>query len=165
MGNGFERASDYLGDHPHSLWSSNARGAIRLVISRVPGEWLASRQESPILFIEVRDISVTWRVREGLAPGSDLVLLDPRASELPNQQLAGVLAHELAHVYIRDTTGNPTPQTTEGEMEADRVAASWGFGRELHAHLAAEVAEGTLPKELIEQVNARIAALELLIGQ
>lgn len=164
MSDGFEQASDYLVDHPHSLWSSNARGAARMILSRVPGEWLSSRKENPILFIEVRDISVTWRVREGLPPGSDLVLVDHRASDLPGQQLAGVLAHELAHIYVRDTTGNPTPQTTEGEMEADRVAVSWGFGRELHAHLAGEVAQGTLPKENVEQVNTRVAALKDLIG-
>ena len=164
MSDGFERASDYLGDHPHSLWSGNARAAARLVLSRVPAEWLSSRKENPILFIEVRDISVTWRAREGLPPGSDLVLVDHRASELPGHQLAGVLAHELAHIYVRDTTGDPTPQTTEGEMYADGVAASWGFGRELHAHLSGEVAQGTLPKENVAQVSARVAALERLIG-
>ena len=159
MDDDYIRAMDYLGNHAHLIRTQKVYDAAVQLLMRVPEDWLQSRAAAPILFVQVVDIAVVWRLRGGIPTGSDLVLIDHRAAALSSPHLSAVLAHELGHIYIRDTTGEPTPQTDDGEIEADEKAAEWGFGPGLRSHLEQEVADGLLSGESLAQVRKRIAAL------
>jgi Zn-dependent protease with chaperone function len=53
-----------------------------------------------------------------------VVVLDRILAEMPVDLAAGIVAHELAHVYLKHTAWR---SGDECEPEADALAASWGF--------------------------------------
>jgi len=68
--------------------------------------------------------SVFMAVSEGSGISSRSVVLRPRLSDCEEAFAHYVIAHELAHAYLRN---GPWRDITDPEHAADALAASWGF--------------------------------------
>jgi len=58
--------------------------------------------------------------------GSRCVVLKPRLADCPEQFAHYVIAHELAHAFLRN---GGQDEITDPEAAADHLAASWGFSK------------------------------------
>ena len=155
---GYDGAANFLDKFDHIFRTGHLPNVVKLALSRVPDEWLLTRAK-PIRFFEVTDIAQAWFCRAGADAGTDFVFLDRRAADLPPEQLAAVIAHELGHIYVRDKTGKPTPQNTAGEKDADAWAVKWGFGIRLLEHLRSELKDPTLRSDIRAQLTEREEAV------
>ena len=108
--------------------------ALRIVtvLERLPEEVLADFLGDPRFRLALDDYvpghgRTVWMAcpRPG-ANGSRCVLLKPRLAECEEDFAHYVIAHELAHAYLRNGGwGN----IEDPELAADTLAATWGFGR------------------------------------
>lgn len=79
----------------------------------------------------------TWKEgrarRDGAGPGGAqaITVYEELFDQLSDEAAGAVIAHELAHAWLNE---HVRPEDSRPrEAEADRVASSWGFGRELRA--------------------------------
>lgn len=72
------------------------------------------------------------RMTKPLANGANIMQLDERLLGRPRSEAIGILTHELAHAYAADLA---TDDELTNDLEADRLAIKWGFGKELLAAL------------------------------
>jgi len=71
-------------------------------------------------------------------PALHVVVLQADLPELPNDEAIAVIAHEFAHVVCDHRPGKSSAsdglkELEERELEADRLASSWGFGSEIRS--------------------------------
>lgn len=158
---GYDFAMDYLEEHPHRLASQTARDAVRWTLTQL-GEsgsdvamWLWERR-SPVLFIALDDYAYTWNVRGDVRADSAVIVFGSVLLRRGLGPTAGVVAHELGHVWLRDH--GATVRGQEEEQAADAKAADWGVGGQLLASLRADVED---PVNALKRsdLQARIDAL------
>jgi hypothetical protein len=119
--------------------------------------WLASRGRSIVIVGRADALAFAVPLVDVPSP-TDVIVLNAKGLRLPEDFALAILSHELGHLARRDDKGAPTPQTTEGEMEADSYAVAWGFRRQLREHLASEI-PATSDAKLLAQLRARVQSL------
>ena len=102
------------------------------VLSAIPQEVARDLLEDPRFRIALDDFVPGWGRTVWLscpAPGvrgSRCVVLKRRLGECPAAFAHYVIAHELAHAYLRNGAWG---DIADPELAADALAASWGFSR------------------------------------
>ena len=56
-----------------------------------------------------------------------IIVLSQKLATMPEDVAIGIVAHEIAHAYIRDYGG----YSDANEISADLLANEWGFGKEI----------------------------------
>jgi hypothetical protein len=140
--------------------SAEHQPLVAMLFQRMPEMakvWLTGRGRGVVIVADSTSEILAVPVTDN-TPQCDLVILNSKALNLPQEQVLGILAHELGHLAHRDQKGSPTPHTTEGEIEADRYAVAWGFRDGLREHLEDEIST-TSDSALRQQFTARVRAL------
>lgn len=106
---------------------------LRLALSRPPPEAPRIRTLRSITLsgeASAATVGLT-RYRPGRPPRQTVTFYAGLLGALSDEAALGVIAHELAHVWLNEHSG---PEDSDSrEDEADGLARSWGFGRELDA--------------------------------
>jgi hypothetical protein len=152
---------DYLYEHQHGLADRTAQVAVRDALmqigdsSPVDASWLRERP-APVLFVALDSPAYAWRVRETIPEGARVIFLGSKLLRRGDRPTAGVVGHELAHVWREDHGLSATGQ--EEEREADAKAADWGLGDKLLESLRADADDPDYASKQSE-LQARIDAL------
>jgi hypothetical protein len=138
------RADDLLGNRCYYVEvQPKLQGALREVIMRLPEEALDTLVDDRnvfIIFPEQHANSVhllRWAHPPSKKWSADeqwLVVLAGYLRDLPYSAVVGTIAHELAHVYLRQQ-GLPSGEQEAGELQADDLAKQWGFYEEVEASI------------------------------
>jgi hypothetical protein len=158
---GWDFATDYLNEHQQGLGDRTAQLAVRHALvqignsSPVDAGWLRERR-APVLFVALNNPAYTWRVREAIPVDARVIFLGSELLRRGDRPTAGVVGHELAHVWREDRGLNLTGQ--EEEREADAKAADWGLGDALLESLRADADDPAYASRRSD-LQARIEAL------
>ena len=117
----------------------DALPALRLrvgaVLNRIPELVQRDFLDDPRFRMTIEDYEpgrgwTMWMATPGpLGSGSRCVVLRPRLATCDESFALYVIAHELAHAYLRN---GPWGDITDIERAADALAAHWGFHRPAH---------------------------------
>jgi hypothetical protein len=107
-------------------------GRVDQVLRALPGEILREFEQDPRFRMSVDDHDPArgrsvWLASPGVpGSGSRCVVLKPALARGPEAFALYIIAHELAHAYLRN---GGCGDISDAEAADDAVAASWGFHR------------------------------------
>ena len=108
--------------------------------SRLPApvfETLIGRTRPLIVLPPVQQSRIV-RITESLPVGAHILQLDTQLLQRPRPETLGILAHELAHIYIAATGDMISVEDLTNDLKADSLARQWGFEAELTQALCSD---------------------------
>jgi hypothetical protein len=137
------RVESWLGNRCYELEHQPAlERAVSNVVARLPEEVLdvlENERDTFIVFPQRHSNSIQ-RVDTTCPPSAQftkhetwMVVLASYLLDASYARVVGTVVHELAHVYLQQTSGDD-----QVEEEADRLASAWGFAEEIEASKLAE---------------------------
>ncbi len=88
----------------------------------------------PLVVLPPPTVARAIRVHAAMSAGANIIQLDASLALRPLDEAIAIIAHEVAHL-VEHPTGYPE----QDDLRADALAASWGFGPELHKALTKDL--------------------------
>jgi len=104
---------------------------LQLVFAKLPLNVLKALSDlEPVFLAPGQELGRVFGSHPTIHEEMPIVYLSPELLNLPEEHAQGVIAHELAHLYLRHSeefSKDPLGDAYRGELEADLLAESWGF--------------------------------------
>ncbi|MEW6055215.1 MAG: hypothetical protein AB1540_01260 [Bdellovibrionota bacterium] len=127
---------------PWHAWLKEQPQWLRLwaeVWSKIPepalSQILASPQ--PLVILPPVEMSQIVRIEHALPQGAFLLQMNRSLLDRPRDEAVAILAHELGHRCAKNLSSDPIAN----DLEADRIAISWGFDKGLIKALERDVCD------------------------
>lgn len=88
----------------------------------------------PLVVLPPVKVARAIRIHTAMSAGTNIIQLDNSLLTRAQDEAIAIIAHEVAHLVEA-----PTGDTDLDDLRADALAASWGFGVELHKALTQDL--------------------------